>query len=95
MNYAAAKAALIAMTKTLALELASRGVTVNAVAPGFIETAMTDAMPEAAAQAILGRIPLGRMGRPEDVAATIAFLAGAEASYITAQCISVDGGLNT
>ena len=93
-NYAASKAGIIGMTKSLAKELASRGVTVNAVAPGFMETDMTAAMPEAAKTATLAAIPMGRMGAAEDVAKTVAFLASEEAGYITGQVIAVDGGMS-
>ena len=93
-NYAASKAGVIGMTKSLAKELASRGVTVNAVAPGFMETDMTAAMPEDAKTATLAAIPMGRMGAAEDVAKTVAFLASEEAGYITGQVIAVDGGMS-
>ena len=92
-NYAASKAGVIGMTKSLAKELASRGVTVNAVAPGFMETDMTAAMPEAAKTATLTAIPMGRMGAAEDVAKAVAFLASKEAGYITGQVLAVDGGM--
>ena len=92
-NYAASKAGVIGMTKSLAKELASRGVTVNAVAPGFIETDMTAALPESARAAAQGSIPMGRLGAPEDVARAVAFLAGDEAAYITGQVLAVDGGM--
>ena len=92
-NYAASKAGVIGMTKSLAKELASRGVTVNAVAPGFMETDMTAAMPEAAKTATLAAIPMGRMGAAEDVAKAVAFLASEEAGYITGQVLAVDGGM--
>lgn len=93
-NYAASKAGVIGMTKSLAKELASRGVTVNAVAPGFMETDMTAAMPETAKTATLAAIPMGRMGAAEDVAKAVAFLAGEGAGYITGQVIAVDGGMS-
>jgi len=92
-NYAASKAGLIGLTKSAARELATRGVTVNAIAPGFIQTAMTDQMPEAAREKLSGSIPMKRLGTPEDVAAVVAFLASEDASYITGQVIGVDGGL--
>ena len=92
-NYAASKAGVIGMTKSLAKELASRGVTVNAVAPGFMETDMTAAMPEAAKTATLAAIPMGRMDAAEDVAKAVAFLASEEAGYITGQVLAVDGGM--
>lgn len=93
-NYAASKAGVIGMTKSLAKELASRGVTVNAVAPGFIGTDMTAAMPEAARSAALSAIPMGRLGGPEDVAKAVAFLSSGEAAYITGQVLAVDGGMS-
>jgi len=92
-NYVASKAGLIGLTKTLALELASRSITVNAVAPGMIETSMTDALSGDAREKILEGIPLGRMGSPEEVAAAVRFLAGEEASYITGHVLAVNGGL--
>lgn len=93
-NYAATKAGVIGMTKSLAKELASRGVTVNAVAPGFIETDMTAAMPEAAKTATLAAIPMARLGAAEDVAKAVAFLASEEAAYITGQVLAIDGGMS-
>ncbi len=81
------------MTKSLAKELAGRDVTVNAVAPGFIDTDMTAALPEAAREAMLSTIPMGRLGTPEDVAKAVAFFAGEEAGYITGQVLCVDGGM--
>ncbi len=92
-NYSAAKAGLIGLTRTAAAELASRGITVNAVAPGWIDTDMTAGLPEAARQAALARVPLGRMGRPEDVAQAVLYLAGPGASYVTGTVLVVDGGL--
>ncbi len=92
-NYAASKAGVIGLTKSMARELASRNITVNAVAPGFIATDMTDAMPESAKEATLQQIPLKRIGTTKDIAETVAFLASSKASYITGQVISVDGGM--
>jgi 3-oxoacyl-[acyl-carrier protein] reductase len=92
-NYAASKAGVIGFTKALAKEVASRGITVNAVAPGFIETDMTHELPEAHRQAILQQIPSGHFGTPEDVAACVLFLASPEAQYITGEVLSVSGGL--
>ena len=92
-NYAAAKAGLIGFSKSLARELASRNITANVVAPGFIETAMTEAMPEAARAEMFDRIPVGRLGRSEDIATAVVFLASEEASYVTGQVLNVSGGL--
>ncbi len=92
-NYAAAKAGLVGMTKTLARELAREGITVNAVAPGFIDTPMTAAVPDEVKKKLISGIPLGRTGTPEEVAALVRFLAGDEASYITGQVISCNGGM--
>jgi 3-oxoacyl-[acyl-carrier protein] reductase len=92
-NYAASKAGLIGFTKSLARELASREITVNAVAPGFIITDMTGVLPEEVKKTIMGKIPLAKLGQPEDIAAAVAFLASAEASYITGQVLTVDGGM--
>ena len=93
-NYAASKAGVIGMTKSLAKELAGRNITVNAVAPGFIDTDMTAALTETAKNAVLGSIPMGRMGTPENVAKAVAFLAGEDAGYITGQVLAVDGGMS-
>jgi len=92
-NYVAAKAGLIGLTKAIAMEIASRNVTVNAVAPGFIETPMTDVLAEKVKEELKTRIPLGRMGTPRDVAAAIVFLASDEAGYITGHVLDVNGGL--
>ena len=94
MNYAASKAGVIGLTKSMAKELAARGVTANAVAPGFIDTDMTAAMPEPAKAATLGSIPMGRLGAAADVAKAVAFLASEEAGYITGQVLAVDGGMS-
>ena len=93
-NYAAAKAGLIGLTKTVAREVASRGITVNAVAPGFISTRMVEAITEEQRELVLGRIPLARFGTPADIAACVAFLASDDAGYITGQVLGVDGGLS-
>ena len=92
-NYAAAKAGVIGFTKTCAKELAARGITVNAVAPGFIETAMTDVLPEKIKEGIAATVPFGRMGQPEEIASVVTFLASDFASYITGQVLNVDGGM--
>ena len=93
-NYAAAKAGVIGMTKSNSMDFGSRGITVNAVAPGFIDTDMTAAMSEETRAKYAAQIPLGRLGQPEDVAKAVAFLASDDAKYITGQVIGVDGGLN-
>jgi 3-oxoacyl-[acyl-carrier protein] reductase len=92
-NYAASKAGIIGMTKSAAKELASRNILVNAVAPGFIETAMTAKLPEQAREKLIGLIPLNRLGEPEDVAKVVLFLCSSSANYITGQVINVDGGM--
>ena len=92
-NYVASKAGVIGLTKTAARELASRGITVNAIAPGFIETDMTDKLSDSIQQEIVKQIPLGLMGKPEDIANTVAFLASPKANYITGQVLVVDGGM--
>jgi 3-oxoacyl-(acyl-carrier-protein) reductase len=92
-NYVAAKAGLIGLTKSAARELAGRGVTVNAVTPGFIQTDMTAVLPEAVVSQMLESIPLGRLGSPDDIAAAVSFLAGAGAGYVTGQVLAVNGGM--
>jgi 3-oxoacyl-[acyl-carrier protein] reductase len=92
-NYAAAKAGIVGMSKSLAQELGSRGITVNCIAPGFIDTDMTRALSEEQKSALLARIPLGRLGRPEDVAAAVAYLASPAAGYITGAVLHVNGGM--
>ena len=93
-NYAAAKAGVAGMTRALARELGSRAITVNCVAPGFIETDMTAKLPEAAQQALLGQIPLGHLGKPADIANAVAFLASPQAGYVTGQELHVNGGMH-
>ena len=93
MNYAAAKAGLVGMTKSLAQEVASRGITANCVAPGFIRTPMTDVLLDAQKEALNGRIPMGRMGSGEDIGAAVVYLASREAEYVTGQTIHVNGGM--
>ena len=92
-NYAAAKAGLVGMSKALAQEVGSRGITVNVVAPGFIETAMTDALNDSQRGKLIEAIPLGRMGQPADVAAAVAYLASDEAAWVTGATIHVNGGM--
>ncbi len=92
-NYAAAKAGIIAFSKSLAKEIGSRGVTVNVVAPGFIQTDMTKDLPEASREALVGQIALGRLGEPADIARAVAFLAGPSAAYITGETLHVNGGM--
>jgi len=93
-NYAASKAGLIGFTKSLALEIASRGITVNAVAPGFIDTDMTSELGEDQRSRLLEAIPLARLGQPEDIAKAVAFLVSDDASYITGQVLHVNGGMH-
>ncbi|RMF16997.1 MAG: 3-oxoacyl-[acyl-carrier-protein] reductase [Alphaproteobacteria bacterium] len=92
-NYAASKAGLIGFTKSVAQEVASRGITVNAIAPGFIRSPMTDALDDRQREALLGRIPAGRFGEPEDVAAAVLYLAGETGAYVTGQTLHVNGGM--
>jgi 3-oxoacyl-[acyl-carrier protein] reductase len=92
-NYAASKAGLIALTKVIARELASRGITSNAVAPGFITTDMTEILSKEIKDTVVKQIPLARFGEPDDIAAAVAFLASADATYITGQVLTVDGGM--
>ncbi len=92
-NYAASKAGLLGLTKSIARELASRNITANAVAPGFIQTDMTGVLSEQVKTGVTSQIPMGTFGQPEDIAAAVAFLASAEAKYITGQCLVVDGGM--
>jgi len=92
-NYAASKGGMIAMTKALAQEIGSRGITVNAIAPGYIETDMTRVLPEEVKAKILAQVPIGRIGQPEDIAAAVKFLASEEAAYITGHVLAVNGGM--
>lgn len=93
MNYAASKAGMIGMSKSLAQEVASRGITVNCVAPGFIETAMTDALADSQKETLLANVPMGRLGAASDIASAVLFLASDEATYITGQTLHVNGGM--
>jgi 3-oxoacyl-[acyl-carrier protein] reductase len=92
-NYAASKAGLVGMSKALALEVATRNITVNCIAPGFIQSAMTDVLPDAQKEALLARVPAGRLGAGEDIGAAAVFLASREAGYVTGQTIHVNGGM--
>jgi 3-oxoacyl-[acyl-carrier protein] reductase len=92
-NYAASKAGLIGLTKALAQEMASRGITVNAIAPGYVDTDMTNVLPEDVKKKILASVPIGRMGKPEDIANAVKFLVSDDASYITGQVLAVNGGM--
>jgi 3-oxoacyl-[acyl-carrier protein] reductase len=92
-NYAASKAGIIGLTKSVAREVAQRGITVNAVAPGYVETELTGSLPENVKDQIRGQVPMGRFGEPEEVAEVVAFLAGETAGYVTGQTIAVDGGM--
>jgi 3-oxoacyl-[acyl-carrier protein] reductase len=93
-NYAAAKAGMIGFTKALAREVGSRAITVNCIAPGFIDTDMTRALPEAQRESLLGTIPLGRLGQPEEIAGAVVFLASAAAAYITGETLHINGGMH-
>lgn len=93
-NYAATKAGLLGLSKSLAREVASRGITVNAIAPGFIDTDMTRDLPEASRDALLQQVPLGRLGAPQDIADAVTFLAGPQAGYITGETLNINGGLH-
>ena len=92
-NYAASKGGLIAMTKSVAAEVASRGITANCIAPGFVKTPMTDVLPEEVKQKMFASIPMGQLGEPEDIAHAVVFLASDEARYITGHTINVNGGM--
>ena len=92
-NYAASKAGMLGITMSIAKELGSRGITCNAVAPGFIESDMTDSLPEEFKEEVLKKAPAGRLGKPEDISPAVLFLASADAAYVTGQCLTVDGGL--
>ncbi len=92
-NYAASKAGMIGFTKSVAREVAGRGITANAVAPGYVETELTGGLPENIKEQILGQVPVGRFGEPEEIAEVVAFLAGERAAYVTGQTIAVDGGM--
>jgi 3-oxoacyl-[acyl-carrier protein] reductase len=92
-NYAAAKAGLIGLTKSTAKEVGSRGITVNAIAPGFIDTRLTEVLPQEMKDTLLKNIPLGRLGSPDDVSGAVAFLLSPDASYITGHVLTIDGGL--
>jgi 3-oxoacyl-[acyl-carrier protein] reductase len=92
-NYAASKAGLVGMSKALAQEVASRGITVNCIAPGFVASAMTDVLPEAQKEALTGRIPAGRLGEGADIAAAAVYLASREAGYVTGATLHVNGGM--
>ena len=94
-NYAAAKAGIMGFTKSLAREVGSRGITVNAIAPGFIQTAMTEALPEEQKDALAKQIPMGKLGTPQNIADSVLFLAGASGEYITAQTLHINGGMYT
>jgi len=92
-NYAASKAGLLGFTKSVAREVAQRGITVNAVAPGYVETELTGSLPDKVKDQILGQVPMGRFGTPEEISEVVAFLAGEGAGYVTGQTITVDGGM--
>ena len=92
-NYAASKAGIIGFTKSVAREVGNRGITANAIAPGYIKTELTDGLPEEITERVLGQVPVGRLGEPEEVAEVVAFLAGDGAAYVTGQTLAVDGGM--